>query len=87
MPFKEISVTLITSRKPWDTMTFMVDLDVDTSKPIDVYTYRSNYDDLPVPLKRLTWKQGSNSLFIHVSETKTAWKYIKPRAYLQDNEV
>jgi len=86
MPFKEISVTLITSRKPWDTMTFMVDLDVDTGEPLDVYTYRSNYDDLPSPLKKLDWKQGINPVFIHVSATKTAWKYIKPRAYLPDDE-
>lgn len=74
MPFQELDVTLIVNKKPWDTMSFNVDLDVDSGEPIDIY-------------KKFTWQQGENPAFIHVSEVKRAWSYLKKHGISSADEL
>lgn len=87
MTFQEYSAQLPVGRGSHrDTMSFDVDVDVDTHEVLDIYTNRSNYEDLPTVLQRLEWTQGRNALFIHVSKSDCAeaWKYLHHHAILDD---
>jgi len=86
MPFQEYSVQLMLGQPRNYYTEVNVDLDTDTKKPLDIYTYRVNYESFPAPLKRLTWKTERNPLFVHVvsKDRQKAWKYLQKNAILDE---
>ena len=83
--FKEITATLLDPKHD-NTIEFNVDIDVDTGKADDVYTDLRNYDYFPPALKRLTWKNHQNKLFIHSTNPEKAWAYLKKHAHYDLDE-
>jgi hypothetical protein len=85
--FKEITAHLPLGKDYDNIIGFNVDLDVDSEEAIDVYAYETDYEDLPAPLKKLTWKTQQNALFIHADNPGKAWNYLKKHAiYNLDEE-
>jgi hypothetical protein len=79
MAYDEHTIQLLIGHGKYkDFAEFMVQIDED-EKVVAVYTDKGNYDDLPVPLKRLTWTVGKNPLYIHVQEVSEAGSYIRRR--------
>ena len=77
--FKEITAQL-PIRNHDSTISFDVDIDVDTGEVNDVYADKREYDDFPAVLKRLNWRIRQNSRFIHADNPKKAWAYLKEHA-------
>ena len=85
--FQEYNAQLLMGKRGHEFhATFSVDLDTDTREPTDIYTDRHNYEQLPAPLKRLTWKTGRNPLFVHIvtKDRQKAWTYLRDRAILDE---
>jgi hypothetical protein len=51
-----------------------------------VYTELRNYDDFPATLKRLTWKDQQNKMFIHCTSPEKAWAYLKEHSHYDLDE-
>jgi hypothetical protein len=53
---------------------------------LDIYTDRKHYEDMPPELQTLTWKQGHNPLFIHVTKSgrDRAWQFLRNHAILDE---
>ena len=84
--FREITAQLPLHGNYDRIISFSVDLDVDSGEAIDVYTGRNDYEDLPVPLKRLNWRARQNQLFIHADEPGKAWSYLRKHAHYDLDE-
>jgi hypothetical protein len=86
MSFTEYTVQLMLGQPRNYYTEVHVDLDTNTKKPLDIYTYRQNYKSFPADLKKLTWKTDRNPLFIHVipKDRTKAWAYQQEHAILDD---
>ena len=87
MAFQEYTAQLPVGRASRrEVLEFNVDVDVSSLAAIDIYTTRNNYEYLPVPLKKLLWKQESNPLFVHVArkDLAAAWDYLREHAILDE---
>jgi len=87
MAFQEYTAQLpVGPKNHRETMSFDIDVDVDTHEVTDIYTHRSNYDDMPTALKNLEWTAEKNALHVHVAarHQKTAWTYLRQHAFLDE---
>ena len=55
----------------------MVDMNLETSTPEDVYTYASDLADMPLVLKRIGWHVEQNPVFVHADDAGAAWEYVR----------